>query len=118
MIVLFMGGKTDGNVSSVVWGPPGFRGLNVSEKSESLVLDARAGFIPNGKNDRSHHGATLLALRIAGAGAAELMLDIPGHSIDAMADAAYRSSHAKREFFCDGEDRAPLCWRLTRNAAE
>jgi hypothetical protein len=64
----------------VVCGPPGFRGLNVSEKSDGLVLVARAGlFIPNGKDDRSHHGATLLALRSAGAGVAEVMLGETDH---------------------------------------
>jgi hypothetical protein len=52
-----------------------FRGLNASLK-ESLGLVARAGvFIPNGNNNhRSHRDATLLALRKAGAGAADVML--------------------------------------------
>jgi hypothetical protein len=57
-----------------------FRGLNASLK-ESLVLVARAGFIPNGNNDRSHRGTTLLALHKAGAGAADVMLKRRGHLI-------------------------------------
>ena len=41
-----------------------------------LVLDARAGlFIPNGENGGSHRGATLLALRVAGAGGGGAMLE-------------------------------------------
>ena len=41
-----------------------------------LVLDARAGlFIPNGKNDASHRGTALLALRVAGAGGGWAMLE-------------------------------------------
>ncbi len=68
-----------------------------------LVLDARAGeFIPNGRNDRSsgarracedllhclvflagdnrsHRGATLLALLGAGAGGADAMMERDGH---------------------------------------
>lgn len=45
-----------------------------------LDLDARAGlFIPNGKDDRSHRGATLLALRVAGAGGGLAMLVGRGH---------------------------------------
>jgi hypothetical protein len=60
---------------SVVWGPPGFRGLNVSVRTESLVLVARAGFfIPNGNDNRSHRANALQALRNAGAEAAELVL--------------------------------------------
>jgi len=36
-------------------------------------------FIPNGNDDRPHHGATLLALHEAGAGAAGVVLDETGH---------------------------------------
>jgi hypothetical protein len=81
MIVLFMGGNRNGNVSPrSVWGPPGFQRLNVSVQTESLVLVARAGrFIPNGNDDPSHRGATLLALLIAGAGAVDVMLEGRGH---------------------------------------
>jgi hypothetical protein len=38
-----------------------------------LVLVARAGFIPNGNDDRSHRDATLLDLRVAGAGGEGVM---------------------------------------------
>jgi hypothetical protein len=82
MIVLFMGGNRNGNVSSAGLGTAGlFRGLNVSARTESLVLVARAGFfIPNGNNNRSrHHDAALQALRKAGAGAAVMMLERCGH---------------------------------------
>jgi hypothetical protein len=47
---------------------------------ESLGLVARVGvFIPNGNNNRSHRGTTLLALRKAGAGAVDVMLKGRGH---------------------------------------
>ena len=36
-------------------------------------------FVPNGNSDRPHHGATLLALRGAGAGAAGMVLFETGH---------------------------------------
>jgi hypothetical protein len=75
-----MGGKDGRSVSLGGLVTAGlFRGLNASLK-ESLGLDARAGvFIPNGNNDRSHRGATLLALRKADAGAADVMLEGGGH---------------------------------------
>jgi hypothetical protein len=45
-----------------------------------LVLVARAGFfIPNGKIDRSHRGATLLGLLVAGAGGADVMMKRSSH---------------------------------------
>ena len=45
-----------------------------------LVLVARAGFfIPNGKNNRSHRGTTLLTLLKAGYGGVDVMLIGPDH---------------------------------------
>jgi len=43
---------------------------------------ARVGlFIPNGNDDRSHRGTTLLALRKAGTGAVDVMLERSGHEV-------------------------------------
>jgi hypothetical protein len=59
----------------------GLRGLNASVDIGGLVLVARVGgFNPNGKRDRAHHDASLLAAhRKGGASAAEMMLYVSGH---------------------------------------
>jgi NTP pyrophosphatase (non-canonical NTP hydrolase) len=63
-----------------------------------LVLVARAGFIPNGNDHRSHRGTTLLALREAGAGDAGVMAK-SGHVLCSDSQNAYRRRHAKQKFF-------------------
>ena len=46
------------------------------------MLSARTGLlIPNGNDDQSHHGTTLLARRKAGASAAGVMVERRGHRI-------------------------------------
>jgi hypothetical protein len=48
---------------------------NAFRETEGLALEARAGFIPNGNNDRSHGTTALrLATHHVGASAAELVL--------------------------------------------
>jgi hypothetical protein len=65
-----------------------------------LVLVARAGFfIPNGnRGQRSHRDATLLALRKAGTGGANVMAE-SGHDALQRFHGAYCSPHAKQNFF-------------------
>jgi hypothetical protein len=93
-----MGGKRIRKRSSVVWGPPGWQRAKRLRLNGSLDLVARAGFIPNGNGDRSHRDATLLALRVAGAGGAYVMAKC-GHGAFLPLNGAYCSRHAKKNFF-------------------
>jgi hypothetical protein len=64
----------------VVWEPPGFQRAKRLQLKGGLVLVARAGgFIPNGNDDRSHRGTTLLALPEAGRGGVSAMMEGSGH---------------------------------------
>jgi hypothetical protein len=78
----------------------------------SLVLVARAGFfIPNGNSNRSHRGATLLPLLVAGEGGVDVMWESGHWCVEAITNAAYCSRRAKRDISCAGEDCVTLRWR-------